>query len=88
MNSGRHIVGIGLILISALLFLADYTVVVTLQSEITQWSEPPGRLATSAATHSSPSLVQLSKTSLFFGIVYLVAAEVPIFLSQRREGDV
>ena len=87
MNPGRHIVGIGFILISALLFLADYAVVVSLQFEITEWSVPPGRLETSAATHSSPVLVNLSKASLFFGIVYLVVAEVPVFHRRRRERD-
>ena len=87
MNSGRHIAGIGFILISTLLFLADYAVVVFFASTITSWSEPPGRLETSTITYSSPLLVGLSKAALVIGVVYLIAAEVAVF-RQGRERDV
>lgn len=87
MNAGRHIVGIGLILISALLFLVDHAVIVCLQFEVSEWSVPPGRLATSAATHSSPLLNNLSTTALFFGIAYLIAAEVPGLRQRRQKRD-
>ena len=83
MNSGRHIVGIGFILISALLYLADYAVVVAYGFTITAWGDL-GRLGTSAARYSSPLLVNLSIAALTIGIVYLIAAEVVIFLQHRK----
>ena len=84
MHSGRHIVGIGFILISVLLYLANYAVVAAYGFTLTEWGHPPGRLGTSAATYSNPTLVNLSIAALALGVIYLVAAEVSSFVQNRN----
>lgn len=84
MHCGRHIVGIGFILISALLYLADYAVVVAYGFTLASWANPPGRLGTSAETYSNPLLVTLSIAALAAGVIYLVAAEAVAFRQHRK----
>jgi len=75
----RHVVGAIFCAMAAILYVANYLAAVSLMPQITNFSTPPGRMATAyKVVGRTPE--HLAYVALAIGIVYLVIGE----LSQRK----
>lgn len=83
MNMGRYVAGIGFIFTGVLLYITNHAIIAAYGMQVTRWNTPPGRLGTAADEVSSSLLVGLSVVSLVLGVVYLIVAEVMVFLGRK-----